>query len=82
MKDAEGTGVNVFPVARDFLPDLDGPITALMKLRRGSSAPAPALPGRAFLLESVEIGEKLARYSFLGRDPLYVFRARDRKSVV
>jgi anthranilate synthase component 1 len=84
---------NVVPIARDFLPDLETPITALMKLRRGTtqsganddSALRPhasgnlPLQGRAFLLESVEIGEKLARYSFLGRDPLYVFRARGRK---
>ncbi|HEX2612845.1 MAG TPA: hypothetical protein VHO02_04565, partial [Fibrobacteria bacterium] len=62
---------NVVPIARDFLPDLETPITALTKLRRSGS--------RAFLLESVEIGEKLARYSFLGRNPLYVFRARGRK---
>lgn len=62
---------NVMPIARDFLPDLETPITALMKLRRSGS--------RAFLLESVEIGEKLARYSFLGRNPLYTFRARARK---
>jgi anthranilate synthase component 1 len=67
----EKTGANVVPVSRDFLPDLETPITALMKLRRAGS--------RTFLLESAEIGEKLARYSFLGRDPLYVFRARGRK---
>ena len=62
---------NVIPLVRDFLPDLETPITALLKLRKAGS--------RTFLLESVEIGEKLARYSFLGRDPLYVFRARGRK---
>ncbi len=62
---------NAIPVYREFLPDLDTPITALLKLRRQGH--------RAFLLESVEIGEKLARYSFLGRDPIYVFRSRDQK---
>jgi anthranilate synthase component 1 len=71
LKNAGRTGANVVPVSRDFLPDLETPITALLKLRRAGS--------RAFLLESVEIGEKLARYSLLGRDPLYVFRARGRK---
>jgi anthranilate synthase component 1 len=65
------TGANVAPISRDFLPDLETPITALLKLRR---------PGtRTFLLESAEVGEKLARFSFLGRDPLYIFRARGRK---
>jgi anthranilate synthase component 1 len=77
------TGANVVPVSRDYLPDLETPITALLKLKRGPSDLADTgannylpLQGRAFLLESVEIGEKLARYSFLGRDPLSVFRAR------
>jgi anthranilate synthase component I len=62
---------NAIPVYREFLPDLDTPITALLKLRRHGT--------RAFLLESVEIGEKLARYSFLGRNPVYVFRSRDNR---
>jgi anthranilate synthase component I len=60
---------NAVPIYREFLPDLETPITALLKLRRQGS--------RAFLLESVEIGEKSARFSFLGRNPFYVFRARD-----
>src|SRR5690606_4422665 len=61
---------NVFPIHKEFLPDLDTPITALLKLKR---------PGhRVFLLESVEVGEKLARFSFLGRDPLYTFSAKGR----
>ena len=62
---------NVIPLVRDFLPDLETPISALLKLRKSG--------GRTFLLESMEIGEKLARFSFLGRDPLYVFRARGRR---
>ncbi len=82
MQNGEGTGANVFPVSRDYLPDLETPITALLKLKRVDSPlgqpSGGALRGRAFLLESVEIGEKLARYSFLGRNPLYVFRARSR----
>ncbi len=77
----ERTGANVVPVSRDYLPDLETPITALLKLKRADAAGAGTharLQGRAFLLESVEIGEKLARYSYLGRDPLCVFRARGR----
>ena len=72
---ADGISINVVPISRDFLPDLETPITALMKLRRAGADRG----SRTFLLESAEIGEKLARYSFLGRDPLYVFRARGRK---
>jgi anthranilate synthase component I len=61
---------NVIPLHKEFLPDLETPITALFKLKR---------PGhRVFLLESVEVGEKLARFSFLGRDPLYTFSSKDR----
>jgi anthranilate synthase component I len=61
---------NVIPLSKEFLPDLDTPITALLKLKR---------PGhRVFLLESVEVGEKLARFSFLGKDPLYTFTAKGR----
>jgi anthranilate synthase component 1 len=59
---------NVIPLHKDFLPDLDTPISALLKLKR---------PGhRVFLLESVEVGEKLARFSFIGKDPLYTFTAK------
>ena len=61
---------NVIPLHKEFLPDLDTPITALLKLKR---------PGhRVFLLESVEVGEKLARFSFMGKDPLYTFTAKGR----
>jgi len=44
-------------VARDIPADLETPVSAYMKLR-------PA--GARFLLESVEGGEKLGRYSFIG----------------
>jgi anthranilate synthase component 1 len=59
---------NVIPIHKEFLPDLETPITALLKLKEGGK--------RVFLLESVEVGEKLARFSFLGRDPLYTFKAK------
>jgi anthranilate synthase component I len=59
---------NVIPIFKEFLPDLDTPITALLKFKVAG--------GRVFLLESVEVGEKVARYSFLGKDPLYTFRAQ------
>lgn len=34
-------------------------------------------PGECFLLESVEGTKRTARYSFIGVDPIHVFRARD-----
>jgi anthranilate synthase component 1 len=51
-----------------MLADLDTPISALLKLNRNSED--------IFLLESVEGGENIARYSFLGKSPLYVFRGK------
>jgi len=55
---------NVIPIYKSVVADLLTPVSAFLKLREGSR--------HAFLLESVEGGEKLARYSFLGRDPFLV----------
>ncbi|MBA4397568.1 MAG: anthranilate synthase component I, partial [Syntrophus sp. (in: bacteria)] len=55
---------NVIPVYREILADMETPVTALMKLREKS---------HVFLLESVEGGEKWARYSFVGADPRLIF---------
>src|SRR5215510_4463962 len=51
---------NLVPVFREILADLETPVSAFLKIDRG---------GDAFLLESVEGGEKWARYSFLGSMP-------------
>ena len=51
------------PVYKEVLADLETPVGAFLKLRRGD---------HSFLLESVEGGENLARYSFIGTDPLKV----------
>jgi anthranilate synthase component I len=58
---------NVIPVYAEMAADLDTPLSAFLRLRPGPYA---------FLLESVEGGEKWARYSFLGSDPLMVFTAK------
>jgi anthranilate synthase component 1 len=66
---------NAIPIYHEMMADLETPITALFKLeaslnqQQGLEAPHKSL----FLLESVEGGESLARYSFLGRNPLYTF---------
>jgi anthranilate synthase component 1 len=57
---------NLVPVTCEVPADLDTPISAFMRLRH--------LP-HAFLLESAEGGEKLARYSFLGAAPALTLRA-------
>ncbi len=54
---------NLVPISCEVVADLETPISAFLKLRD--------LP-RAFLLESVEGGERLARYSFLGASPRLV----------
>jgi len=59
---------NLIPVCREILADTETPVTALMKL-----ADRPHL----FLLESVEGGEKWARYSFLGVAPRMIVRIRE-----
>ena len=50
------------PVHRELPGDLMTPVSAFRAIRGGSP--------RAVLLESVAGGERLARYSFLGRDPV------------
>jgi anthranilate synthase component 1 len=53
---------NLIPVRAEVLADSETPVSAFLKLTNSGQQPdAPA-----FLLESVEGGEALARYSFLG----------------
>ena len=58
---------NVIPVCSDLLADLETPVSAFAKLR-GS--------GPAFLLESVEGGENVSRYSFIGCNPRKIISAQ------
>src|SRR5262249_22637548 len=62
------------PVFRTVPGDLRTPVSAFLSLGARSE--------RAFLLESVLGGERLARYSFLGRDPVAILEARPRGLVV
>jgi anthranilate synthase component 1 len=52
---------NMIPLCREIGADLLTPVAAYLRIARGARNP--------FLLESVEGGESVARYSFLGRDP-------------
>ena len=56
----------LIPVAREVLCDLETPISAFWKLRRGQWS---------FLLESVEGGERWARYTSMGTEPRRIYRA-------
>ncbi len=61
------------PIFEEIAGDLDTPVSVFLKLR----AKDPA-----FLLESVEGGEHLARYSFVGARPARVLRFRDGDATV
>ena len=65
---------NVIPVVRTLLADTETAVSAYLKIRDRSIY--------SFLLESVEGGEKIARYSFLGADPFLLFRARGNEGTV
>lgn len=67
----EGT---VVPVVKRVMADLLTPVAAYLKIER--------LSPYSFLLESVEGGEKVARYSFLGFDPEVVVRSRGGKVTI
>lgn len=54
---AKGAGV---PVYKEIVADLETPVSVFLKINRD---------GNSFLLESVEGGKSLARYSFIGTDP-------------
>jgi anthranilate synthase component I len=64
---------NLVPVFAELPGDLDTPLSAYLRLRPGPYS---------FLLESVEGGEKWARYSFLGTDPLMVLTAKDGRMIL
>src|ERR1700741_895350 len=62
------------PVYKEIVADLLTPVSAFLKIAEDSD--------HAFLLESVEGGEQVARYSFLGKDPFLVLRSRGGKTVI
>src|SRR3954471_16607138 len=62
------------PVVKEVVADLLTPVSAFLKIAEDADY--------AFLLESVEGGEHVARYSFLGKDPLLILRARDRITTI
>src|SRR3979411_869342 len=57
------------PVCKEIVADLLTPVSAFLKIAEHSDY--------AFLLESVEGGEHVGRYSFLGKDPFLILRARE-----
>jgi anthranilate synthase component 1 len=63
---------NLIPVYREILADLDTPLSAFAKIGGKQS----------FLFESLEGGEKWARYSFLGSNPSMTLALRGREVIL
>jgi anthranilate synthase component I len=76
VEKARTNGANrlVIPVHRRLGADLLTPVSAFFQLRQDARSP--------FLLESVEGGEKLARYSFLGRNPYLTVQAEGKNTTI
>ena len=68
MATAVRAPVTLVPRTRVLLADLETPVGAFAKLRQ---------LGGAFLFESVEVGERIGRYSFIGVAPFATFTYRD-----
>ena len=62
------------PVVKEIVADLLTPVSAFLKIAEDADY--------AFLLESVEGGEHVGRYSFLGKDPFLILRARNGKTTM
>ncbi len=58
---------NLIPIYCEIVADLETPVSAFLKVNRG---------GYSFLLESVEGGQRLARYSFIGTEPYRVLTTK------
>jgi anthranilate synthase component 1 len=58
---------SVIPVYKEISADLDTPVSCFLKIKKSDCA---------FLLESVEGQEKIARYSFLGSQPSLIFQSK------
>lgn len=56
---------NLIPVFKEIAADLETPVSAFLKVCGDSP--------NSFLLESVEKGERVGRYSFLGTEPMLVY---------
>ena len=61
---------NLIPVYRELISDTETPVSAFAKVAAGEYS---------FLLESVEYGEKVGRYSFIGSSPRAVFSSRGKE---
>jgi anthranilate synthase component 1 len=62
------------PVVKELVADLLTPVSAFLKIAEHSDY--------AFLFESVEGGEHMGRYSFLGKDPFLILHGRNGRTEI
>lgn len=71
---ADAKNGNVVPVVRSVLADLHTPVGAFLRVANSAE--------QAFLFESIEGGERLARYSFLAANPFMTVRSNKSQTIV
>jgi len=71
---AQASKGSVVPVCCEVMADLLTPVSAFLKIAEDNDY--------SFLLESVEGGARVARYSFLGKDPFSVLRSKSGQTVL
>lgn len=67
-------GCGFVPVAMDAFADMETPVSVFKRFKDTSPY--------CFLLDSVEGGEKWARYSFIGKDPLLTIRVKEQTAIL
>ncbi len=71
---------NLIPVYKEILADMETPVSAFYKINTGDGIPFSSQfrdeNKYAFLLESVEGGEKVGQYSFLGSNPSIILQSK------
>ena len=67
-------GVDFVPIAMEIFADTETPVSVFQRFNDTNSY--------CFLLDSVEGGEKWARYSFIGKDPLLTIRTKDNQATL
>src|SRR5208283_866197 len=67
-------GGNIIPIYEELMADTETPVSVYLKLKDESPY--------SFLLESVEGGEKISRYTFLGYNPFMVFEIRGKSFTI
>ena len=64
---------NLIPVYREVLADFETPLSAFTQIDEGEFS---------YLLESIEGGERIARYSFLGSKPSLIFTSKGSEATI